>query len=91
MSTGSGLGAPVYYEIRVEGHLDDHWSGWFGGLTLTREQDGTTTLAGDVSDQAGLHGLLTKVRDLGATLVSVSCPDPPGPRRDPGGAGADRA
>ena len=59
------------YELRVGGHLDDHWSAWLDGLTVTRETDGTTTLRGAVSDQAQLHGLLTKVRDLGATLLSV--------------------
>jgi hypothetical protein len=63
------------YELRVEGHLDGHWSAWFGGLTLTREDDGTTTLRGEVTDQAELHGLLAKVRDLGATLISVKTVD----------------
>ena len=59
------------YELRVDGHLDQHWSTWFGGLTLTHDDDGTTTLRGPVADQAELHGLLAKVRDLGATLLSV--------------------
>jgi hypothetical protein len=59
------------YEITIEGHLDEHWSAWFGGLTLVRADDGTTTLRGAVADQAELHGLLAKVRDLGATLISV--------------------
>jgi len=59
------------YEVRVQGHLDERWSAWFDGLALTEEEDGTTTLRGDVVDQAGLHGLLGKVRDLGAVLVSV--------------------
>lgn len=60
------------YELRVGGHLDDHWSAWFDGLSLTRETDGTTTLRGDVADQAELHGLLGKVRDLGVTLISLT-------------------
>ncbi len=60
------------YELRIEGHLDEHWSNWFGGLTLTHEHDGTTTLRGVVRDQSELHGLLAKVRDLGATLISVT-------------------
>lgn len=60
------------YEVRLGGHLDDHWSTWFGGLTLIHEDDGTTTLRGAVADQAELHGLLAKVRDLGATLISVT-------------------
>ena len=64
------------YRLRVDGHLDDHWSARFGGLTLTRESDGTTSLSGPVSDQAELHGLLTKIRDLGVTLISVAVIDP---------------
>ena len=63
--------APTGYQLRVDGHLDDHWSAWFGDLALTHEDDGTTSLTGAVSDQAELHGLLTKVRDLGLTLISV--------------------
>jgi GTPase len=63
---------PAHYALRIEGHLDEHWSTWFGGLTLVREDDGTTTLRGVVTDQAELHGLLAKVRDLGATLISVT-------------------
>ncbi len=59
------------YELRVEGHLDQHWSAWFGGLTLTCDEDGSTSLCGPVTDQGELHGLLTKVRDLGVTLLSV--------------------
>jgi hypothetical protein len=66
------------YRLRVDGHLDDHWSGWFGGLTLTRDGDGTTILSGAVADQAALHGLLGKVRDLGVTLISVEIVDRPG-------------
>jgi hypothetical protein len=64
--------APAQYELRIEGHLDEHWSAWFGGLTLIREDDGTTTLRGAVTDQAKLHGLLAKIRDLGAPLLSVN-------------------
>jgi hypothetical protein len=62
---------PSSYQLRVDGHLDQHWSPWFGDLTLTHEDDGTTSLSGAVSDQAELHGLLTKIRDLGVTLISV--------------------
>ncbi len=59
------------YELRIGGHLDEHWSTWFDGFTITHEEDGTTTLRGVVTDQSELHGLLAKVRDLGASLISV--------------------
>lgn len=59
------------YELRVQGHLDEHWSAWFRPLELDRRDDGTTALRGTVSDQAELHGLIAKVRDLGVHLVSV--------------------
>jgi len=68
---------PVCYIVRIAGHLDAHWSAWFGDFTLTRETDGTTTLRGVVADQAELHGLLVKVRDLGVTLLSVEITEPP--------------
>jgi len=61
-----------FYEIRLKGHLDDRWTEWFEGLTITLEEDGDTLLTGPVIDQAVLHGLLKKVRDLGMPLVSVS-------------------
>ena len=67
----TGSHAPGGYRLRVEGHLDDHWSAWFDDLILTRENDGTTSLSGPVTDQAALHGLLTKIRDLGILLISV--------------------
>jgi hypothetical protein len=72
MNQRPGPYAPTHYELRIEGHLDEHWSAWFGGLTLIREEDGTTTLRGLVTDQAELHGLLTKLRDLGITLISLA-------------------
>ncbi len=64
------------YEIRLKGHLDDRWTNWFEGLTITLEEDGDTLLIGTVIDQAALHGLLKKVRDLGMPLVSVSPIEP---------------
>jgi hypothetical protein len=64
------------YELRVAGHLDDHWSAWLGDLTLTRHDDGTTTLTGPIADQAQLHGVLAAVRDMGVTLLSVQACDP---------------
>jgi hypothetical protein len=67
----------THYELRLEGHLDQHWSTWFG-LTLTHESDGTTTLRGPIADQAELHGLLGKIRNLGASLISIN-PDEGGP------------
>ena len=60
------------YEIRVTGHLPPQWTDWFEGLTITLEESGDTLLTGPVIDQAALHGLLKKVRDLGLSLVSVS-------------------
>ncbi len=60
------------YEIRVKGHLDDRWADWFGGLILTREDNGETLLTGPVVDQAALHGVLRKVRDLAMPLLSVT-------------------
>jgi hypothetical protein len=68
--------AAARYELRIAGHLDEHWSAWFGGMAIVRENDGTTTLHGVVADQAELHGLLVKVRDLGVTLISVTSADP---------------
>ena len=79
---------PGLYEIRLKGHLDDQWSDWFGGLTITLEEDGNTLLTGPVVDQAALHGLLKKVRDLGLSLVSVS-PVEPGPATMRGTSQAD--
>jgi hypothetical protein len=62
---------PGDYEIRVKGHLDAHWSAWFDGLSLNRESDGSTVIRGPVADQAALHGMLQRIRDLGVELVSV--------------------
>ena len=59
------------YEIRLTGHLDAHWTAWFDGLTVSYENDGTTVISGQIADQAALHGLLQRVRDLGLPLVSV--------------------
>jgi len=67
--------SPAGYRLRVDGHLDQHWSSWFGDLTLTHEVDGTTCLTAAVADQSQLHGLLTKIRDLGVTLISVEVVD----------------
>jgi hypothetical protein len=67
---------PAVYQLRVAGLLDQHWSLWFGGFTVTHQDDGHTSLTGTVIDQAQLHGLLAKIRDLGLTLISVTVLDP---------------
>ena len=61
----------LVYEIRVRGHLSDQWHNWFDGMTIELEADGTSRLYGPLADQAALHGLLRKVRDLGLPLISV--------------------
>jgi len=65
-------GEPVIYQIRIKGHLDRRWADWFEGMTITPEEGGETLLTGSVVDQAALHGLLRKVRDLGIPLISVT-------------------
>ena len=67
---------PGPYEIRIMGHLDDRWTDWFEGLTITREASGETLLSGQVADQAALHGILKRVRDLGLPLLSINPVDP---------------
>ncbi len=60
------------YEIKVEGHLDKHWSEWLGGLAITHEDEGYTRLAGAIPDQAALHGILVQIRDLGLPLIYMN-------------------
>jgi len=67
-----GNDEPALYEIRIKGHLDDRWAARFDGLAITREDSGDTLLTGPVADQAALHGLLRKVRDVGTPLLSVT-------------------
>lgn len=69
------------YEIRVKGHLDGHWSEWFDGLEITNLENGEAMLSGEIVDQAALHGVLAKVRDLNLALVAVSSVGPQ--RQDP--------
>ena len=73
--------APTTYAIRVDGHLDDHWSAWLGALGLTRHDDGTTTLTVAVADQAQLHGVLAGLRDIGAILTELRTTETPAPIR----------
>lgn len=76
--------APAAYQIRIKGHLGSEWADWFGGLTISVEDDGATLLTGPVADQAALHGMLKKLRDLGMPLLSVN-------RMEPGEADASDA
>ena len=66
-------GQPLVYQIRIKGHLGRQWADWFGGLTITLQDNGETLLTGPVVDQAALYGLLRKVRDVGMPLLSVVC------------------
>ena len=76
MAEVSDSSQPTIYQIRIKSHLDSDWTAWFEGLTITLEKDGNTLLTGPVVDQAALHGLLKKVRDLGMLLVSVNRLEP---------------
>jgi hypothetical protein len=83
-------GQPTVYQLRLKGHLGSQWADWFDGMTITLESDGNTLLTGLVLDQAALHGLLKKVRDLGMPLVSVS-PVVPSPSTVLGPDSADQS
>ncbi len=87
MSDKHDLREPGRHEIRLKGRLDARWAAWFDGLTVSHESDGITVISGPVADQAALHGLLQRVRDLGLPLVSVTQveADPPSlpPNRQP--------
>ena len=81
-SSAAGWGAVVNtarttYAIRVDGHLDDHWSAWLGGADLTRDDDGNTIVTVSVADQAQLHGVLAGLRDIGAVLTELRITDDP--------------
>jgi len=64
------------YEIKLKGHLNENWADWFDEMSFTHENDGTTTLTGEIVDQSALHGVLKKVRDLGLPLISVNQVEP---------------
>jgi len=68
-----------WYEIRLRGHLHSRWTAWFDGLALINERDGTTAIRGPIVDQAALHGLLQKLRDVGIPLISVTQVEPDQP------------
>ena len=72
----SDPGQPTVYQIRIKGHLGSQWAEWFDGMTVTQESNGETLLTGSVVDQAALHGLLKKLRDLGMLLLSVNSVKP---------------
>jgi hypothetical protein len=83
---GEGTGTEsARYEIRLGGHLHERWASWFDGMTVGHRRDGTTVLSGPIADQAALHGLLQRVRDLGLPLLSVRRlgTDAPNPPNDP--------
>ena len=65
------------YEIRIKGHLDESWADWFDGLTILHQENGDTVLSGSLTDQAALHGVLNRLRDLGIQLISVNAVDKP--------------
>jgi hypothetical protein len=69
-------GSDTWYEIRLRGHLDPRWSAWLDGMALIARDDGTTVVRGAVADQAALHGLLDRIRDIGLPLISVVPVDP---------------
>ncbi len=71
------LDQPMVYQIRIEGHLGPKWTAWFGDVSITLEDNGETLLTGPVVDQAALHGLLRKIRDLGMPLISAIRVKPP--------------
>ena len=75
------LDQPLVYQIRIKGHLSQQWTDWFEGLAITQDEDGNTLLTGSLIDQAVLHGILKKVRDLGMPLLSVNSVGP-GPQDD---------
>ncbi len=72
-----GTDEPMVYQIRIKGHLDPRWADWFGDVTIALEDNGDTLLTCPVEDQAALHGLLRKVRDLGMPLISAIRVEPP--------------
>jgi hypothetical protein len=77
MAMANDLDRAMVFQIRIEGHLGPGWTDWFGGMSITQQEGGDTLLTGPVVDQAALHGLLRKVRDLGIPLISAIRVEPP--------------
>jgi hypothetical protein len=73
---------PTHYRIRLRGHLSGHWAEWFAGLTITNQANGETLLEGPLADEAALHGVLIKVRDLGLPLLALAALRPDDPRAE---------
>ena len=78
LNSPSNLSEPLVSQIWLKGQLGSEWAAWFGGLSITLEDNGTTLLTSPAIDQAALHGLLKKVRDLGLTLISINPIEPEG-------------
>jgi hypothetical protein len=72
LQPNKGRQLPTYYQIKIKGHLDGHWSAWFDGLTISNEENGEAVLYGPLPDQAALHGVLIKIRDLGLPLLAIT-------------------
>ena len=81
---------PTTYTIRVDGHLDDHWSAWLGGLDITRNDDGSTTITASIADEAQLHGVLAALRDIGAIITELHTTAAPAPTLPAGARGSRR-
>lgn len=81
---------PAAYAFTVQGHLDEHWATWLGDVTLTHLDDGTSTLVGPIADQAELHGLLAKLRDLGIALIAVTPATPTAAQPQPPATSSDK-
>ena len=75
MADDDNQSSPIICEIKIKGRLEERWAEWFEGLTFTYENDGTTTLSGALPDQAALHSVLLKIRDMNLTLISVNQPE----------------
>jgi hypothetical protein len=82
LDTNKEAALPEYYEIKVKGHIDSHWSNWFAGLNLAYLEGDVTLISGPLPDQAALHGLLERIRDLNLRLISVNCGCPSSPDPD---------